>query len=422
MDIAVCLIAYNRVYSLERLLASLDNAVYPCPVKLYISVDKSDDDTVEMCAEGYQWKHGEKEVILHKENLGLRKHILSCGDLLQRHDALVVLEDDIVVASGFFLYVQAAVKEFAGRMDVAGISLYSFFVNYHSCQPFIPVKENSDVFMMQNAQSWGQVWMKEQWNAFKAWYDENCDAFGPMPHLPKSICSWSNSWLKYHTRYCIENNKYFIYPYNSYTTCFSDVGEHIKITSPVFQAPLFQATDFRPNFSPTVKYDCYFENQRIYEWLGMSAEELCLDYYGDNGNQGKCRYWLSRQLLPYKVVRSFGLLLRPYELNIKYSVEGSDLFLYDTEEAAEVQIIPECRYRQFLYMYGTRFVDTKSLEKEIEGLNNMLQSKEQTIQSQHQTISSKLREMKHLRNRAIACCAAMAVVSASILLYFLVLS
>ena len=380
MDIAICLIAYNRINSLKRLLSSLDNAVYSCPVKLYISVDKSDDSTIEEFAKEYQWKYGEKEVILHKENLGLRKHVLSCGDLLQKHDALVVLEDDIYVAPGFMLFAQNAVDEFAGRKDIAGISLYSFFINYHSCQPFIPIKENSDVYLMQNAQSWGQVWMKDQWEDFRRWYDKNSEDFGPMPHLPKSICGWSNkSWLKYHTRYCIENDKYFVFPYTSYTTCFSDVGEHIKDSSPIVQTPLSMATELQLRFCPTVTYDSYFENQNIYEWLGMSADELCIDYYGDNGNQKKCRFWLSRLLMPYKVVKSFGLLIRPYELNIKHSIPGSDLFLYDTKESVEMDFSPEYHNRQFFYLYGTPYIDKSPLEWEIKQLKELVFNQEQTI-------------------------------------------
>ncbi len=396
MDIAICLIAYNRLNSIKRLLLSLDNAVYPCPVKLYISVDKSDVDAIHEISTDFHWKYGEKEVIRHNKNLGLRKHILECGNLLQKHDALIVLEDDIVVAPGFYLFAQATVKQYVDRNDVAGISLYGFSVNYHSCQPFTPVKENSDVFLMQNAQSWGQVWMKKQWREFKIWYEKNNGVFGLLPHLPKSICSWGDkSWLKYHTRYCIENDKYFVYPYDSYTTCFSDVGEHTKDATPLFQTPLSQARSLQLELCPTVRYDCYFENQDIFKWLGLSKNELCIDYYGDNGNQVKCRYWLSRIVMPYKVVKSYGLLLRPYELNIKYSVPGNDVFLYDTTEEEVIEFSPEYHNRQFFYLYGTHYVDTKYLESEIIEQRNFISileqrsiSQEQLIFSHNQTISS----------------------------------
>ena len=354
MDIAICVIAYNRLDSLVRCLNTLEQSVYNVSVKLYISVDKSDSDVVEKFANDYCWQFGEKEVILHDTNLGLRRHVLGCGDLLERHDALIVLEDDIWVSRGFFLYAQQAVNKYKEKDNIAGISLYSFPISYHSSQPFIPLSVDSDVYLMQNAQSWGQVWMKKQWLEFKRWYNENCEEFTEMPHLPKSICSWpKSSWLKFNTRYCIEENKYFVYPYKSYSTCFSDVGVHTLESSPRFQAPLYDSIVDKLNFNPVIVYDSFFENVKIYEWLNLSSKELCIDYYGDKGNREHMRYWLSRKQLPYKIIRSYGLVMKPYELNIKFHIVGNDLFLYDTTIPVVNVIEDSVSDRQFYYMYGT---------------------------------------------------------------------
>ncbi|MBQ5655878.1 MAG: hypothetical protein IIV14_00405 [Bacteroidaceae bacterium] len=400
MNIAICVVAYNRLFSLKRLLSSLDDSEYPFPVKLYISVDKSDVDTVIQYVKTYHWRHGELEIISHKRNLGLRKHILSCGDLLKKHDALVVLEDDIVVSPGFMLYATATINEYINRNDIAGISLYSFQVNYHSCQPFCPLREESDVFLMQNAQSWGQIWLKKQWEEFKAWYAENNEDFSQMDHLPKSICNWSNrSWLKYHTRYCIERNKYFVYPYTSYTTCFSDNGEHIQDETPIFQTHLNQSREIYLRFSPTVQYDTYFENSRIYEWLGLTKEELCVDYYGDNGNRLNRRYWLSRLILPYKIIKSYGLRMRPYELNIKYDIPGNVFFLYDTNIKYIPEYTPKVRQQQFFYMYGTQFVDIESFEIDLRNTqhsNQDLQRLNENLQNEIKTLFAR-RELEKRR-------------------------
>jgi hypothetical protein len=111
----------------------------------------------------------------------------------------------------------------------------------------------------------------------------------------------------------------------------------------------------------------------------MSEDELCIDYYGDKGNPKKCRYWLSRLLMPFRVVKSFGLLLRPYELNVKYSIAGNDFFLYDTEEEAEVNYSPENLSRQFFYLYGTPYVDTNPLKWEIDGLKKLVSFKQEEL-------------------------------------------
>lgn len=368
MDIAICIIAYNRIDSLKRCLYALEQSVYNVSVKLYISVDKSDTDLVERFAIDYKWLFGEKEVVLHDSNLGLRKHVLSCGDLLETHDALIVLEDDIWVSKGFFMYVQQTIDKYKDDEDIAGISLYNFSISYHSSQPFIPLSVDSDVYLMQNAQSWGQVWMRKQWFEFKQWYSENCEEFTEKPHLPKSICSWPrSSWLKYHTRYCIEKNKYFVYPYKSFSTCFSDAGVHTLESSPRFQTPLYESIIDKLNLNPIMVYDSFFENIKIYEWLNLSPKELCIDYYGDKGNRENMRYWLSRKQVPYKIIKSYGLVMKPYELNVKFNIEGNDLFLYDTAISEVIDIKDSIMDRQFYYMFGTERITTEKVFDEYFG-------------------------------------------------------
>ena len=227
MNIAITVIAYNRVESLARLLASLLRAHYDAnSVPLFISVDKSNTDAVAQYADAFVWPHGVKKVVKQVTNLGLRKHVLSQGALLSNYDALVVLEDDLVVAPYFWNFTQQTVRKYANDDRVAGISLYSFAVNNQTRHPFLPMRDGHDVYFMNCAMSWGQVWLKRQWQAFEKWYAQHLE-FPDLPHLPQSICSWDErSWLKYHTRYCIENNKYFVYPYTSYTTNFADVGIH----------------------------------------------------------------------------------------------------------------------------------------------------------------------------------------------------
>lgn len=101
--IALVAIAYNRVNSLKRLLNSLQKAYYDedVNVPLIISIDKSDTEDVLRLANEFHWNHGDKRVLSHAENLGLKAHVLSQGKLLEEFDAIVVLEDDVVVARDF---------------------------------------------------------------------------------------------------------------------------------------------------------------------------------------------------------------------------------------------------------------------------------------------------------------------------------
>lgn len=334
--IAIIVIAYNRLSSLQRLLCSLEKVYYDGDdVPLIISIDKSDTDSVEHYADEYEWSYGEKTVVKHEKNMGLRKHVLSQGRWLDTYEAVVVLEDDLSVAKDFWSYTKQTVEKYASYNEIAGISLYSFAVNYHSCRPFTPLHDGNDVYFMNCAMSWGQIWMRRQWMAFYQWYEQHLD-FPDMSHLPRSICSWGDkSWLKYHTRYCIEENKYFVFPYISYATNYSEVGTHVTELDSIHQVSLLHGRikhlrlpDFN-NAGCTI-YDGFFENKALYSALGIKEPECCLDLNGTNDNRTGKRFWLTTRRLPYKVCRRFTYLQRPIETNVLEERNGEGIYLYDT--------------------------------------------------------------------------------------------
>lgn len=50
----------------------------------------------------------------------------------------------------------------------------------------------------------------------------NNKSFKDDATLPQNLFTWSEkSWLKFHDRYCIETNRYFVYPYVSLSTNYS---------------------------------------------------------------------------------------------------------------------------------------------------------------------------------------------------------
>lgn len=350
MNYAICIVAYNRLNSVKRLLRCLEHAYYTQPVDLVLSIDKSDSTEIEDYAKTYSWKYGQLQIITHEQNLGLRKHVISCGRFLEKYDAIVVLEDDITVAESFMDYVISCVEKFHDDDSIAGISLYSFQTNYQTRLPFIPLQCDSDIYLMKCAQSWGQVWMRKQWQDFMRWYEINKEEFHLQPHLPSAICRWSaKSWLKYHTRYCIEQNKYFVYPYVSLSTNNSDVGTHVTESSTLFQVPLLFGRKCKYHLNTSIKYDGFFENENLAEVLGVPNDQLCVDFYGEKKNREKRRYYLTRQTCPYKLLNSYSLSYKPYETNIFQELYGNDLFLYDTKETFKNSYKPNRSIYDYFY-------------------------------------------------------------------------
>lgn len=363
MNIAICIIAYNRIDSLKRVLVSLEQAYYDENVPLIISIDKSNSTIVEQFAKQYEWNFGEKTVIVHPENLGLRKHVLKCGELLKKFDALIVLEDDISVTPSYFNYAKQCIEQFYNNDIIAGISLYNFPINYINKLPFYPMQSDSDIYLMKCAQSWGQIWMKKQWNNFINWYEKNSEEFCEQDHLPKNICKWpKSSWLKYHTKYCIENNKYFVYPYISLSTNNSDKGTHVGKQNTLFQSYMLWGEKKKFKLDPLVKYDGFFENENIIKSFNIKENDICIDFYGDKHNKQNCKYWLSRKVMDYHIICSYALTYKPYELNIILNNYGQDIFLYDTSKPYKQKTKKE-EQTDFYYLY--KIIDIKSLIKKI---------------------------------------------------------
>lgn len=335
MSTPIVVVAYNRPRSLSRLLKSLSNARYPNKeIDLIISIDRAENNqNVLAVANAYEWKHGSKKVIYQEENLGLRKHILKCGNLSLEYGSVIVLEDDLFVSPNFYFFVDQALRFSKNESKIAGISLYNHQLNVHTRDNFSPIQDGYDNWYFQFASSWGQAWSKEQWSGFMKWY-ENDPEIDHNNNVPAYVRSWSaKSWLKYNIAYLVEKDLYFLYPKIALSTNFSDAGTHVGNDSTIYQVPLDEGFQREYQFSTYVQsrsiYDAFYENVLIGKLAEMEIEDLCVDLHGYKFTCEK-RYVLTPRLLDHKILKSYGKSLKPHDANILHAIEGSDFFLYDT--------------------------------------------------------------------------------------------
>ena len=348
---AIVVIAYNRDEALNRLLNSLAKAIYPegVQIPLIISIDKGDNEDVICTAEKFEWKNGIKKVIKREENYGLKKHVITCGNLVNEYENIIVLEDDIYVSPAFYGYAYDALSFTSEEERIAGISLYDHRLNVHVREPFQAYNDGYDNYYFQIASSWGQAFSRDKWNGFVSWMKENDGKDLKADNMPENISSWSDkSWLKYFIKYMIETDKYFFYPNGSFTTNFGDEGTNEKVPVNDFQVPMITSKHRNYCFSTLEEsnavYDAFFENTK----LNVLFEDTEIDLYGYKPLMKK-RYLLSSKSYPYRVVESFGRRLRPLDANIFDNVKGDDFYLYDTEKE---DTSPERRdARRVLYNY-----------------------------------------------------------------------
>jgi len=340
-NIPVVVVAYKRRNAIKRLLTSLSKADYPNPVELIISIDKGEDEKIYDLARSFVWKFGEKTIIKKSRRLGLREHVLSCGDLTDKYEAVIILEDDLYVSPAYYRYVLEAVKYYREDDDIAGISLYSHAYNDTVRLPFMPLDDNADVFFLQRAASWGQCWTRKQWQDFKRWYAVNHSKnfkHSELP-IPKNVVRWpETSWKKYFNVYLIDCNKYFVYPRLSLSTTFAEVGTHIIRGTNTWQVPLrlFQKNKycFKSLNESVAVYDAFGEilpgrlNRLVPK---IEKYDYTVDFYASKAlDKINTPYLLSTRSVTSPRLK-FARKLKPVELNLIAGIsENEEIFLAES--------------------------------------------------------------------------------------------
>lgn len=358
---AIVVATYNRPYALQRLLNSIAKADYKGykNIPLVISVDGGGNPQCTRIAEEFEWQYGEKRVITHSENIGLKAHILSCGDLTEQYGAIIMLEEDVYVSPYFYDYSVQTTSYYQSENKIAGVSLYLYrFHEYANIAFFMPIPNGKDVFFMQVPSSWGQCWTQKQWYSFRKWFFKNGDK-DIVDSLPASVRQWSKktSWKLFFYAYMVECDMFFVYPYISYSVCMGDEGEHIETKLNVMQnsLSLFPRKYILSPFSKNgVVYDAYMELFPHFFWqMGFhSNEDFCVNIYG-NKTDIKQNCMLS--LLPCKSpIEEYGLDFIPIENNIIFRNEGVGLAFGRTVDFMEQSI--RIKDERLAYMFHSRML------------------------------------------------------------------
>lgn len=363
--IALVVVGYNRPDSLRRIFGSLEKADYDgMEVTLVVSLDQSGNEEVSRTAEEFRWEYGPKRVICHPERLGLRRHIISCGDLTEEYGAVMILEDDLYVSPDFYRYAVQTLERYGDHPKIAGISLNTKRELLESPYPFFPRRTGYDVFFQQFASSWGQVWNGRMWKDFRAWYD--CHPELPVNvHVPLTVQNYpDSSWAKFYQTYVVEQDKYYVFSYDSLTTNFGDAGEHFNHDSSAFQSVLFYGKkDYRmPEFEDGVRYDIYGEPVGLGTCLGVPEEELTCDFWGRKREESYRRYLLTCCRKPFRILAQYSMCMKPVELNVLEQIPGKEITLYDTSCPAE-EYRPDKKEKIRFLEYGYGIVNGRDLLK-----------------------------------------------------------
>ena len=338
----IIVVACERTESLSRLLNSLNDSNYPCnDVELIISVDETgtnNNKNVKLLAENFVWKYGNKTVVHHEKNLGLRNHFIECADYSIKYNYAIVFEDDILPSPNYYNYTVQAIEKYKGDKRVIAISLYSPSWNVFSSKPFSPLIDDYDAYLSQIECSWGECYIGEEWTKFKEWYSKNDDDSIIIDSVPKDIFKWKKSYSKFIISYINQNNKYYVTPYKSLSTNYHDAGIHSSGNTNTYQVPIVTKSNINkkydfPLFEDAVKYGTNYNNFELKEYLqNKYQKKVIIDFYGSLSLPTCNELYVSCKLIPYKIVDSFSLTRCPWEQNIYDDIKGNELYIYDLSE------------------------------------------------------------------------------------------
>lgn len=323
--------AYKRAVALNRLLNSILCADCPANVRLIISLEGGCSEDVRQVAYGFNAINFQIEVIQRPERLGLRKHILACGDLTTIYGAAIILEDDLIVDRYFYSYAIAALNYYDKDTAVGGIALYACEYNEFAALPFTPMGNGYATYPMQIPCSWGQCWSSKQWLNFKSWYDKSdIETVNKTVDLPEEVKSWpESSWKKYFAAYLIHKNLYFIYPYQSYTTNCADAGgTHMMAGSDIYQVCFSSQQRPLPSFTfchlidNEIAYDSFMEpcGAVVYRALELDSGQIEIDTLGIKNCKNFTKKYILTCRQTTKAIRYYPRSFRPIEHNFLYQL------------------------------------------------------------------------------------------------------
>jgi hypothetical protein len=340
---AIVVVAHDRPNTLARLLGSLARMSVPSDAspELVISIDDSVRETMEI-AQNFDWPFGAKQVLGRTSRMGLRAHVLACGDLTARYGSIVMLEDDLYVAPAAYGYARAAARFYEQADAVAGVSLYAYRLDEFFRLAFYPLDDGSDTFFMQLPSSWGQLWTATQWADFRAW-ERSPHSFDP-DRLPRLAAEWPprTSWKRLFLEYLIDTDRYFVFPRVSLTSNCGDAGEHFSRATINFTTPIVLGTRdwrFAPWNERAIRYDSWFEptpETVSALWPDVARDELSIDLRCSKATRQLRTRWLLSSRACDEPLVSFPMLLLPEALNLDLPGQGSFFHLGRTSTFGEL--------------------------------------------------------------------------------------
>ena len=160
----ICLFVYKRYDTTKLMLESLLACPECADSELYVFMDEarndSEADDVEKVRALFDNLQGFKAIHPYpaRMNKGMARSVIDgVTTVLEKHESIIVLEDDLVVAPDFLTFMNAALEAYRDRSDIWSISGYT--PNLKEIEQY----DKNGVFLVPRAQCWGWATWNDRW-------------------------------------------------------------------------------------------------------------------------------------------------------------------------------------------------------------------------------------------------------------------
>ncbi|GAB3938576.1 glycosyltransferase family protein [Mucilaginibacter myungsuensis] len=267
---------YKRLTSVQKVIASLQKCQYVDQTEIYIFSDgpktRAEVDKVNAVREYLRTIKGFKKVVLKFSdvNKGLATSIIEgITNIFQDNEAVIVLEDDLVVSKNFLAYMNQGIDYYKYNKKIFSISGYNIPMKVSSSYPY-------DIYLTYRSSSWGWASWRDRWETID-WEVKDYDEFRRSKDLKKAfnkggsdltrmlrrqrmgqVNSWAIRWC-YHQ---FKTNTYCVYPIVSkvknigFDITASNSNSYDRYNSPI---DVSDKTQFK--FLPEVKQDATLQKK-----------------------------------------------------------------------------------------------------------------------------------------------------------------
>lgn len=237
----IVLFVYKRPDHTKKVLESLVQNKEAKYATLYVFADgaKNENDSIEKqyiesvkeTVNSFQNNFQSFKLIERENNWGLANNIIDgISTVINKHQKVIVLEDDIVVSKGFLKYMNEALFMYENSANVATIQGFQFPIKFNKkvntyfdfavgCWGWATWKNRWDLFEPNAEKLWNEINNNFSWKKFDL---ENSYHFKEM--LEDKITSKNNSWaIRWYASLFI-NNRINLYPTKSLTINIGNDG------------------------------------------------------------------------------------------------------------------------------------------------------------------------------------------------------